>query len=67
MIYNIVCVCMYVHGMQEEISARRKQVNSANDKFGKIYKKINEDSDEQIVDSEVMNIAWWFRNTSLRL
>eukprot|EP01036_Dinobryon_divergens_P023585 gene23585-31945_t len=39
--------------MLEEISARRKQVNSANDKFGKIYKKINEDSDEQIVDSEL--------------
>lgn len=43
--------------MQEEISARRKQVNSANDKFGKIYKKINEDSDEQIVDSEVLKFA----------
>ena len=42
------------YGIQEEISARRKQVSSANDKFGKIYKKINEDSDEKGVDSEVI-------------
>jgi hypothetical protein len=40
---------------QEEISSRRKQVTSANEKFDKIYKKINEDSDEKEDDSEVLS------------